>query len=98
MPSRTSSTKLRTCATRPPALSRADAAMPSGVNALARFETARTTSAPTASPTPSHSRRFIVHPLLRGADPLLPGAAPRGPALFLELGPDLGLLVGLAPV
>src|SRR4029453_17069571 len=42
--------------------SRAEPAMPSGVNAWAFLLTARTTSAPTASPTPSHSRRRIFSP------------------------------------
>src|SRR5207248_6196619 len=60
--SRTSSTKLRTESTTPPALFRAEAAMPVGVNACAFFDNARNTRAPTARPTPSQRTRFIGYP------------------------------------
>ena len=41
-------------------LRRTEPAMPDGVNACAFLVIARTASAPTARPTPSHSKRLMV--------------------------------------
>src|SRR5262249_45494360 len=93
MPSRTSSTKLRTESSTPTADCRTEPTMPVGVNdwafLLTALLTARTASAPTASPPPSHSRRrIVVSPyLLGGSD---------GPATLLQLLAYLGLVRGVA--
>src|SRR5690348_16687814 len=90
MPSRTSSTKLRTDSTRPPADCDKEVAMPVGVNSFAFCVSLRTTIAPTARPTPSQSSRFIA------GGSLLQNLAAGGLAALLEGLAHLARLLGVA--
>src|ERR1700733_2804787 len=96
MPSRTSSTKLRSDSTRPPADCDSEVAIPVGVNCSAVRVSLRTTIAPTASPTPSHRRRFTSGGSFRGTYGWLCSAGGAGGlAAVLDRGADLAVLVRL---